>query len=1298
MSDCSLAEQLDRMRERAVPVIGAGLALGCGAPSSAELATELAQAGGLDASGDLDLYEVANELEQRRNTRWVQDQVAEVTLARELVPTPVMMAITLINRGLVATTNYDDAIEKAARAHGLRPKTLVPADLPQVLEGAGEAELLVLHLHGTVDRPETIVLTDSTYEAALDDEALQVAVRVLAAGNSLVFLGHRLADNEVHLRRDVKRAVELFGPGGHLLLHAEGQMADPSAFEAATGVRPVAYPDPDGDHRLLVSFARRLGVSPLSTPNAIVPPVTTPVEKAYEPMPVAPAGEVDTDQQRQVWRYGWLVKREAPPTTDDISSSPLLLVGRPGTGKTQALLHRAQHDPRAVFVRLGSVNAPLPGQESVDVLVAWVRQAGGSFHDLPAVTRTTLLEDAYDFLLDGLDEHTAGSRRDLIEAVGTMASTMPQHRWVVASRPLPELRADGLTSFDAYELAPSREWAARYAKQHGIDEAELQRQVEAAPALAELLDVPLFVAATVDLMKSGRPVPTSPLELLLSYASSALNNEETRLGADPAAVDSWLDRLALAMLCAGTDAATAQDAANELLRGALPPTITTDLLVARVLLVEAGGDLRFPVRAIRDARAVRELRRLSPDAEVFERFGVVRLADQIHLRPDWQYATDLLASAGFDWETRIGQVEPLTSARAALAEPGQQERLEAARTIVDWYRAHRILIPRELEGQIRDDLDALRLLADHPQIEALVPDLVQDLADPEPVKRANGVTVLSAFNAMDQLQQRTSALLRDDDSVVRRRTAVAVMEHDLASFATELVELAITDSDDLGKRTLAIAGIQVADDATVGTLVLRLSSRLRRDTQLTIDNRMTRSQQLATISAAPTVDRDWLKHLASQEPVDWAPGDVEALARLWRTAERHYVENAVSRVMEQHPIEALRGAFNAGLDRAFLLDLLPVLEVAAPNELDQLAQQFGSGAQELVQDFRAFATRTNGPRQVQPAPPPFDLAGAVAEGSLDAILSNHVPVEAIASLKGTELAELVALVDQVWNDPATGASPLTRIRRLERGRWGGGAYGDFELATLAVKTGRSLTEDEWFTAVDLTPHDRDDQASLRAAFQPAWEARVVAELPAMDDDAVESLVRTLSISLTRDLAEAVATRAFGTNNHNLHEVAANNIAESGHLDLLATLAADNGSNPAIDRVLVAHGDADAEARLLTDFEKREYPKLEHWGSDSTWIDRLNAPSSAHAIETALQAMLRRGDEVHDLSPMFGALNRCAGDDAARAYDSMIEDASIPSAPFLWYRKQELIAAHPPELATVAQTADAIYKTQHDAAQ
>ncbi|MGH9157136.1 MAG: hypothetical protein ACRD1K_15150 [Acidimicrobiales bacterium] len=93
-----------------------------------------------------------------------------------------------------------------------------------------------------------------------------------------------------------------------------------------------------------------------------------------------------------------------------------------------------------------------------------------------------------------------------------------------------------------------------------------------------------------------------------------------------------------------------------------------------------------------------------------------------------------------------------------------------------------------------------------------------------------------------------------------------------------------------------------------------------------------------------------------------------------------------------------------------------------------------------------------------------------------------------------------------------------------------------------------------------------------------------------------------------------------------------------------------------------------------DFEQRGYPRLEHRGGDAIWIERLCAKSSAQAVEVALRRMLRGGVDAHELTPLFRALNRCAGGDAATVSDSLIGDDNIPGAPYLWYRKQELAPA------------------------
>jgi hypothetical protein len=49
------------------------------------------------------------------------------------------------------------------------------------------------------------------------------------------------------------------------------------------------------------------------------------------------------------------------------------------------------------------------------------------------------------------------------------------------------------------------------------------------------------------------------------------------------------------------------------------------------------------------------------------------------------------------------------------------------------------------------------------------------------------------------------------------------------------------------------------------------------------------------------------------------------------------------------------------------------------------------------------------------------------------------------------------------------------------------------------------------------------------------------------------------------------------------------------------------------------------------------------------------------------------DVAKDLEPLFTAANRTLGETALPFYDELITDETIPSASFLWYRRQDCIA-------------------------
>src|SRR2546428_12254349 len=204
-----LFDRLRRIAPGAVPVIGAGMAIACGAPGANKLAKALSEAAGEQFPPAWDLFDIADALEAKHGMEWVQQRTADAINAVDLLSSRAMLAVTLVPGRVIATTNYDNAIELAAEQHGLRPVTLLASSTPQLLIQPDDDELFLLHLHGASREPDSIILTSSSYAAAAADEALQLAVRALAASRTLVFLGHSLAAREAHLRRDVRRIVEL---------------------------------------------------------------------------------------------------------------------------------------------------------------------------------------------------------------------------------------------------------------------------------------------------------------------------------------------------------------------------------------------------------------------------------------------------------------------------------------------------------------------------------------------------------------------------------------------------------------------------------------------------------------------------------------------------------------------------------------------------------------------------------------------------------------------------------------------------------------------------------------------------------------------------------------------------------------------------------------------------------------------------------------------------------------------------------------------------------------------------------
>lgn len=201
---------------RLVLFVGAGLSLGLGAPSWADLVNHMAEDLGYDPDvfhtyGDYptlaEYYRVQKRsigpLRSEMDVRWHRPDIdVSTSRAHEL--------IAKANFDLIYTTNYDRWLEKAFEHYG-RPysKVVGISDLTRVVPG----EAQIIKFHGDFDEDSSIVLDESSYFRRMDFEApLDIKLRSDVMGRSVLFIGYSF--NDPNIRYVFYKLATMWSSGG----------------------------------------------------------------------------------------------------------------------------------------------------------------------------------------------------------------------------------------------------------------------------------------------------------------------------------------------------------------------------------------------------------------------------------------------------------------------------------------------------------------------------------------------------------------------------------------------------------------------------------------------------------------------------------------------------------------------------------------------------------------------------------------------------------------------------------------------------------------------------------------------------------------------------------------------------------------------------------------------------------------------------------------------------------------------------------------------------------------------------
>jgi SIR2-like protein len=200
---------------KCTPFLGAGAVVPA-LPLGSTVAHEWATTHHYPLDDDYDLARVAQYLSiHRDDAMWPKDEIAKQIKALPLPdvtnPAEVHAVLARLPLAIYITTNYDHSMFEALCAAGKNPHREIcrwnaspaveaePSPFADPGYAPTPAAPLVYHLHGHVDLPESIVLTEDDYLDFLvtvtrDPNLLPHQIKRALSGNSLLFIGYRLAD------------------------------------------------------------------------------------------------------------------------------------------------------------------------------------------------------------------------------------------------------------------------------------------------------------------------------------------------------------------------------------------------------------------------------------------------------------------------------------------------------------------------------------------------------------------------------------------------------------------------------------------------------------------------------------------------------------------------------------------------------------------------------------------------------------------------------------------------------------------------------------------------------------------------------------------------------------------------------------------------------------------------------------------------------------------------------------------------------------------------------------------------
>jgi hypothetical protein len=795
-----------------VPVLGAGVSEGAGLLGSRGLASALLSAFE-EASAFPDreplLATVVDHLLQAGTVEAdLLESVAGRLSSEEPARSPLVEALIRVPSRFIVTLNFDLSIEAADRRAGGTPVTLGNGrpDLGKALKiltaGSPPPGLTVLHLHGSVERPQEMVLGAEGYARVYSDIFGQV-LNELAVHRVLAFYGTTL-DEPYFLARF--QAIP--NRGSHVLWCREDRRG-----ELTGGRNPILVSRSNiyigtVEHyeNLPATLASVVGkdvpAAPRVAPARVLRPdpgyVTNslrdrrdpndPEDLAFVSFGLEPRGEVNAD-----------------PTEDDVLVGlRTIIVGDPGTGKSEllrALAARSKGRRTGLFIRLADVGVDEtlgpPG-----TLSAWARTSHAASRGVD-IGPAALESGRFHFFLDGLDEVDSSRHDELAEEINRLAAGLPQHAFTVSTRPLAGLELLRIDSAEAsdwsqYALVPDKDWRDRYLARRGVTLDALLEQMPALSDMQDVLTTPFFLRHIVDLQGEDRLGGQRDIgDLLASLIDAAVAREHGTIELPAASIRKWLRDIALAATVSGTRTFRGLDLSGFPFPGDAgqdPIALARDL-EHRLLIAEDSGNFRFHHRLLGEQLAAEGLVESGPAVEILDCLVPYIDDDLAGVRADAAVTVGLACLRSRPWRMAVADRDTRAAARATPRDASVAERAAALRTLWDTATAAQVWVWDHGPG-LTDDAEAMvRLVRGLPE-SRVVGEMRRALHAGTDQDQGNAIRILSRA-LPDGLEPALRKILQDRgrNGVVLRQAALAASECGFLGLIDDITEMLVARHD-----------------------------------------------------------------------------------------------------------------------------------------------------------------------------------------------------------------------------------------------------------------------------------------------------------------------------------------------------------------------------------------------------------------------------------------------------------------------------------------------------------------------